>query len=120
MVTVMIPTTQTPKLTPVERAKLVSVVNKTIQNRGNFVISVTYTKQTDKEPRQPGEHYLPLPGVAKHAHLGPIKKIDLTNDGNWYLNLMDFARFPNDRDIGYSSLRFTGLTSFTVISQESR
>lgn len=117
-------TLPTPKLSAVEAAKLLEVVNTVRSGESVYFVTFTYDKVTKAKPRIEGTHYQPLPGTTCKLHTGTVVKAPTNKKGAVYLLVRDAARAPlpgeaptpvEDDGAGWTCVKPEGLTSFRVL-----
>jgi hypothetical protein len=114
----------TGKLPQHEASKLLEVVNGVRSGEAQYVVTVTYDKQTKAKPRIAGETYQALPGVTAKCHTGTVVAAPTNRQGQIYLRIRDAARAPipgetpnPDEEAGWTCVKPCGLTSFRMLSK---
>jgi len=107
---------KSPKLSPKERAILLSVLNAFSKKNESTMVQLTYEKQTNTKRRIAGENFTPLKSLKSRQHLGEVVKVSQRKDGEWGFTILDFSRM--DTKTGkpqFTAFRLSGLTSFSRV-----
>jgi hypothetical protein len=114
-----------PKLSQVEAAKLLDVINGVRSGEAQYVVTVTYDKVTKAKPRIEGTDYQALPGTTCKLHTGTVVKAPTNKKGAIYLLVRDAARAPipgevvaEGEEAGWTAVKPEGLTSFRVLAKQ--
>jgi hypothetical protein len=114
----------TPNLTPVAKAALVTAINTVEQGLAEVTVSLTYSKQTDTRPRIAGEDYVAMPGVTQEAQTGRLTVARYTDNrqnrklgrvGKVWLQVKSTTRSDGVEGFGYTRMRPSGITGFVVL-----